>query len=124
MIHIPATMGADLFALAGRTTIQYRADRYTSPDNHGWYYEIPDTSAGGIPSDDLIGPFPTEAAAVDAFLAKRPHAERQDTTTALPYERRAELLEANDPETMQEIARLGVGERTVLGMSDPIVRTF
>lgn len=33
-----------------------------------------------------------------------------------------ELEEANDPETMEEIARLGVGESTVLGMCDQIER--
>ncbi len=34
----------------------------------------------------------------------------------------AELAEVNEAETMDEIARLAVGQRTVLGMCDPIER--
>lgn len=33
-----------------------------------------------------------------------------------------ELAQANDPETMTEIAQLAVGEETTLGMNDPIRR--
>lgn len=33
-----------------------------------------------------------------------------------------ELAEVNEPETMEEIAQLEVGEQTVLGMCDPIKR--
>ena len=33
-----------------------------------------------------------------------------------------ELLAVNEPETMMEIVELAVGERTILGMCDPIER--
>lgn len=35
----------------------------------------------------------------------------------------AELAEVNEPDTMEAIAALEVGEQTVLGMCDPIRRT-
>lgn len=34
-----------------------------------------------------------------------------------------ELAAVNEPETMEEIATLAVGQETVLGMADPIRRT-
>lgn len=33
-----------------------------------------------------------------------------------------ELASVNDPDTMDEIAEIEVGERTILGMCDPIER--
>lgn len=33
-----------------------------------------------------------------------------------------ELVEANDPDTMEEISQLKVGESTILGQCDPITR--